>query len=346
MKLFILDPGLRGLSGHHYDFVYKLNAYLTSLGHEVKIYCSIDVGSDVTDRFNNITPHFRSFPYPQHHGEILDYHHHSRLMVEDLSTIEDANYWIWPSAFSFQVNGVRLAQRNVKSVGCVHVEHDYHHTIWGKAQWQDATTDRFKLFAMEHKLVEDYVDINVPCQYVPNPADNIPITHPRSHMRTIGFFGHQRIDKGSNKIPSIIDALADDYNVVWHDSGGGAYYNHPNVNCYGSVPILSDIIRLCDLVVLPYDRTKYRKMSSGIMCETLSLGIPCIVPSGTAQADWIIDNHSGVVFEDDITMAISIAREQYQHIANGAYKAAIDWPHKYGIEKFVSTMMSLGNVYE
>ena len=341
MKLLILDPGLRGLAGHHYDFVHKLNTYLTARGHEVKIYCNANADSDVVGRFNNITPLFRSFPYPQHHGEILDYHHHSRLVFEDLSTIEDADYWIWPSAFSFQVNGVRLAQRNTKSVGCVHVEHDYHHTVWGKAQWQDATTDQFKLFAIEHKLVEDYINIGVPCQYTPNPADNIPIEHPRTHMRTIGFFGHQRTDKGSDKITSIIDALSDRYNIIWHDSGGGARYDHPNVKCYGSVPVLSDIIRTCDLVVLPYDRTKYRKMSSGIMCETLSVGIPCVVPSGTAQADWMRDNQSGVMFEDDIIAAIEVADSQYQQIANGAYRAAVNWSDKYGIEKFVNGLIGI-----
>lgn len=341
MIIHIMDPGLRELVGHHYDFVARLNKHLMKLGHNVSIYSHADTRSDVRERFNNITPHFRSFPYPQHHGEILDYHDHSRLMCEDLQRIPHADLWVWPSAFSFQANGVRLSNRNIRSVGCVHVEHDYHHIVYGAAQWLDAQSDVFKLFAMESKLVQDYLDIGVACSYAPNPADNE--TEPlRTELRTIGFFGHQRADKGSNEVLNIINQLVDRYNVILHDSSGTLQYDHPKVVCYKSVPILSEVMRQCDLVVLPYNRDKYKKMSSGILCESLSLGIPCVVPSETTQEDWISSTGSGVAFTgSDITGAIAQAAAQYQQIATSAHNTSLQWPTKYGIDKFVNALIGI-----
>lgn len=339
MNVVILDPGLRDLTGHHFDFVRKVDAYLCAQGHHVTIYCHRTASRDVLCQFSNIVPHFRSFPYPQFHGEILDYHHHSQMIAEDLEKLPHADCAFWPSVFSFQVNGSRIANK-FTSVGCVHVERNFHHDVYGIAQWVHAMHDNFKLFAIEHKLVADYNDVGVLCQYAPNPADNIPIDRPRLELSTIGFFGHQRADKGSDQIFDIVSKLIDRYNVVWHDSGGGAKYDHPKVTCYGSVPILSDIIRTCDLVVLPYDRTKYRKMSSGILCESLSVGIPCVVPTGTTQADWIRDTGSGVTFDTNVIEAIENAHNTYANIAACAHTTAVDWPHKYGIEKFVNTMLN------
>jgi glycosyltransferase involved in cell wall biosynthesis len=334
-----MDPGLRELTGHHYDFVSRLNSHLSKQGHTVTIYSNIVTKYDVMERFDNIKPKFRSFPYPQVSGEVLDYHHHSQLVYEDLRNIPDADLWIWPSVFSFQVNGIRMSGRQIKSVGCVHVEHNYHHEVYGKEQWLHGQTVTFKLFAMEHKLVQDYLDIGFPCTYAPNPADNV--TEPvKTELKTIGFFGHQRVDKGSNNILELVSHLTDEYNIILHDSSGAVRYDHPKVKCYGSVPVLSDLIRQCDLVVLPYDRTKYRKMSSGILCESLSVGIPCVVPSGTTQEDWINITGSGIVFDNsDILEAIDKAKVQYMHIANKAHQTSLDWPSKYGIEKFVNVMM-------
>jgi hypothetical protein len=343
MNIVILDPGLRDLTGHHFDFVRKADSYLRSQGHRVTIYCHQSASRDVLCQFSNIVPHFRSFPYPQFHGEILDYHHHSQLIAEDLENIPHADRAVWPSVFSFHMNGSRISNKFI-SVGCVHVEHHFHHDVYGAAQWTHAIHDNFKLFAIEHKLVADYVDIGVPCTYAPNPADNTPIEGPRSKLKTIGFFGHQRADKGSSRIFNMVSELVSAYNIVWHDSAGGARYDHPNVTCYGSVPVLSDIIRTCDLVILPYDRTKYKKMSSGIMCESLSVGIPCVVPSGTTQADWIESTGSGIAFDIDIIQAIKKAHDNYPHIAQCAYNTAVEWPHKYGIEKFMSTMLRLENI--
>lgn len=333
MIIHIIDPGLRDLVGHHYDFVSKLYKQLTKQGHIVSVY------ANVSCRINNTIPHFRSFPYPQHYGEILDYHDHSRLIQEDLSNIPEADYWIWPSVFSFQVNGFRMSGRLVKSVGCVHVEHDFHHDVYGTAQWLHSLTDYFKLFALENQLVQHYLDIGVPCSYVPNPADNIPLAEPKAQLNTIGFFGHQRADKGVDTIIPLVEQLVEKYNVVLHDSAGVLRYTHPKVACYASVPVLSDIIRHCDLVVLPYNREKYRKMSSGIMCESLSVGIPCIVPNGTTQADWVNITGAGLVFDNNIIETIECAFNNYQRLADNAYQTAKIWPNKYGIERFIKAMI-------
>jgi len=334
MIIHIMDPGLRDLTGHHYDFVSKLYRQLTKQGHVVSVYANTECDIDIA------TPHFRSFPYPQHHGEILDYHDHSRLIQEDLQSIPDADYWIWPSVFSFQVNGFRMSNRQVKSVGCVHVEHDFHHDAYGTAQWLHSLTDNFTLFAMEHKLVQDYTDIGVPCGYAPNPADNIPLAEPKSQLTTIGFFGHQRADKGADNVIPLVEQLINKYNVILHDSAGVLKYTHPKVTCYASVPVLADIIRQCDLVILPYNRNKYRKMSSGILCESLSVGVPCIVPDGTTQADWVNITHAGLAFKNnDILETIEQASDNYRELANNAYQTATAWPAQYGIEKFIKAMI-------
>ena len=338
MKIHIMDPGLRDLTGHHYDFVNKANSYLRSAGHEVVIFCHRDAKPEVLNKFDNIVAHFRSFPYPQFHGEILDYHYHSQLLSEDLSNIPLADHWLWPSAFSFQVNGCRLSGTSVKSVGCVHVEHQFHHVVYGAAQWLDAAHDNFKLFAIEQKLVEDYVNIGVPCQYAPNPADNVPIAAPKQMLHTLGFLGHQRADKGSNAIADIVAQLMDRYKIVLHDSSGSIRIDHPNVTCHGAVPVLSDLIRQCDLIVLPYDRTKYRKMSSGILCESLSVGVPCIVPSETAQADWVQTTGAGAVFTE-FNVVGAIDSLDYNTAATSAYHVAQNWHNEYGIAKFISALM-------
>ena len=339
MNFNIVDPGLRELSGHHYDFVRKIHNYLTSQGHSVKVYAHINVSEDIVSKFDNITPLFRSFPYPQFHGEILDYHNHSQMISEDLQKVSHADYWIWPSTFSFQVNGFRMSNRMVKSVGCIHVEYDYHHAVYGKEQWIHGLTDNFKLFAMEQKLVKHYNEIGVDCKYVPNPADNYPLENPKTDLKIIGFFGHQRNDKGTNSIIGIIDALVSKYQIILHDSAGQVRYDNTNVQCYSAVPDISVLMRQCDLVILPYDRTKYQKMSSGILCEALSIGIPCIVPSKTTLSDWIEQTSAGLVFEEDIIKAVELANTNYQIVANHAHENAKVWRTKYGIEKFISVLL-------
>jgi glycosyltransferase involved in cell wall biosynthesis len=106
-------------------------------------------------------------------------------------------------------------------------------------------------------------------------------------MARIGFFGDQRVEKGSLLIPKIATLSIDaGLEVVVHDSankidkdacGSGVLH-------LGLIKNLASEISKCDLVVLPYDPTRYQYRGSAVLLESAASGTPVLAPLGTGMA--------------------------------------------------------------
>ncbi|MEO3474423.1 hypothetical protein AAFN86_21325 [Roseomonas sp. CAU 1739] len=141
----------------------------------------------------------------------------------------------------------------------------------------------------------------------PIPAHPLPIrpepgSAPASPpQRALLFAGDARIDKGIALLPDLIPRLAamhPDWRLVAHVNGNSAWgaakaASEALAALPASVPALdlaggrlapADYLALArgvGIALFPYDPVLYRRKSSGVLWETISLGTPVVVPAGT-----------------------------------------------------------------
>ena len=141
----------------------------------------------------------------------------------------------------------------------------------------------------------------------PIPAHPVPIRpepgppaaeRPR---RALLFAGDARLDKGVGLLPDLIPGLAAahaDWQFVAHVNGNSAWgaaraavealaalpTTVANFDLAGGRLASADYLALArsvGIALFPYDPTLYRRKSSGVLWEAISLGTPLVVPAGT-----------------------------------------------------------------
>ncbi len=139
------------------------------------------------------------------------------------------------------------------------------------------------------------------------PAHPLPIrpepgaATPTTPRRALLFAGDARIDKGVALLPDLIPRLAaahPDWRLVAHVNANSAWGAAKAAAealqaLPGSVPSLelaggrlppADYVALArsvGIALFPYDPALYRRKSSGVLWEAISLGTPVVVPAGT-----------------------------------------------------------------
>jgi hypothetical protein len=364
MIINLLDPGLYHIEGHHLEWDRRIAAELIARGHELTVYAHSGVSADVRAMFPHpikLVPLFGHYPYVDPlrldpvAGELLGFIDVAVALAQELKTTAKADLWLWPSLFQAHLYACALISTEVPVAGCIHVEPGFKSAL-GAACWKYAFIKarqaglRMNLGVTGPVLQQEYCALAGDHQFVrplPLPVPGCPGQAPRSSLKTVGFFGHQRQEKGAELVPPLVSALLQEgYQVMLHDCGNAFGPEQiPGLTRIGYVPDLAATIASCDLAVVPYQADSYRYRESAIVWDALASGVPVVVPYGTAPALRVLASGAGKVFllptVESVRSAIAEARQDYGQIAAGAFRASQQWRETHGTEKLVQALIRL-----
>lgn len=361
MRINLLDPGLYGTHGHHLEWDLRVLEELRRLGHEVAVYSNAAIGQDAAAAVAGLAPlvrHFRFSPYGYAEqvdrvaGELILFLDGAALTAQDLRTVRDADAWMWPSIFSSQLYACTMLGTTMPMSGCVHVEPTFM-ASGGPAWWRFAFLKahqarlRMNIGVAGPMLQNEYAPLTAAghIRCFPAAHDGAPSGRAKTALGKIGFFGHQRHDKGVGMLPALVPRLLKDgHEVVVHDSGNLVRADAtPGLTVLGYVPSLATEIARCDLVVVPYDPVAYRARESAIVWDALSSGVPVVVPAGTASSALVLSTGAGRTFSggsaEHVYEAIKAAEREFDQIAAAAFAACLKWRETRGVKHFVAAML-------
>jgi hypothetical protein len=274
--------------------------------------------------------------------------------AEDLRSVREADLWIWPTIRPQEIEASVIAGVRAPMVGCVYWDPgvecgSIEARLWRSALLAaDAAGVSLTLASVEAELRHRFMPIvpNGRFRVVPQPVDGPRIAEPKSALKRIGFFGHQRKEKGSSIVEPLLARLVEDgYRITFHNSFSQA--KSPDVRGVDQLEFVEDIkvpIAECDLVVLPYDVTNYRARGSGILMECIALGIPVTAPVGTLPGRIVEQYGVGNLFLQTtprpIYRSIKIMERNYALFAANAYAAAGRFCERNGVAQFASALLA------
>lgn len=366
MKINILDAGISSRAGHHYDYGLKLLKHYVEAGHDVHVYGYLEMNDEAAadfEAFGPVTKLFRIHPYQAaddydpYAGEIVRNRRESTSIAADLRAVRAADLWIWPTIRAQEIEACVMSGMNgtsVPMVGCVYWDPGVEYRSLDAQLWRNALVSakdaglRLTLASVEAELRHRFMPIVANGRFlvIPHPVDGPPIPEPKTDLRRIGFFGHQREEKGSSMMQPLVARLVKDgYAVTVQNSD--REWQAPDMPGADLLDFVEDIavpIAQCDLVVLPYDVHQYRARGSGILMECLALGIPVTAPIGTLPGRIIEQLGLGPLFiantQGPIYHAIKIAKQKYPVFAVNAHKAAQLFCKRNGVAQFASALLA------
>ncbi len=368
MKINILDAGLRDRAGHHFDYDLKLARHYADAGHDVHVYGFAGMADEVDDAFQkfgavtrliSIYQYQKPSRYDWYAGELAQFGSESASITEDLSSVRQADVWIWPSLRAQEVAACISRGVDVPMVGCLHADPGVESRSFQAMLWRGvflsarSTKLQLTLASAEAELRHRFMPIFDDSKFVivPHPVDGPPIPAPKSALKRIGFFGHQREEKGHAMMNTLLSRLAEDgYAMTFQDSSrDGQAPDVPGVDPLGYVEDLTAAIAECDLVVLPYDVERYYARGSGILAECLALGIPVTAPVGTLPGRTIERFGVGPLFianrADAIHKTIKAADRNYPVFAANAHRTAQQFSKSNGSARFASALLAAAKLW-
>ena len=363
MKINILDSGLCYRVGHHYDYDLKLLRRLVQADHDVHVYGHAGMSDEVVEDFGGsggATRLFGKHPYqgPDEYdwyaGDIVQFRRESASIAEELRSVRQADIWVWPTIRAQEIDACAARGLKVPVVGCVYWEPGIESRSIGAMLWRDALLSAqdvglpFTLASVEAELRHRFMPIlaNGRFAVVPHPVDGPPIPGPKTGLKRIGFFGHQRQEKGLEMMTSLLSRLVrEGYQITFQNSDRDCPVpDVPGVDLLEYVEDIAVPIAECDLVVLPYDVHQYRARGSGILMECLALGIPVTAPVGTLPGRTIERLGVGPLFtansERQIYQAIKATERNYPAFAANAHRNAQQFCKRNGVARFASALLA------
>lgn len=363
MKINILDAGLCYRVGHHHDYDLKLLKHYAQAGHDVHVYGHAGMSEEVANEFREfggVTRLFGTHPYkgPDEYdwyaGEIVQYRRESASIAEELRSVREADIWIWPTLRAQEIDACATRGVKVSMVGCVYWEPGVESRSIGAMLWRDAllsaqeTKLPFTLASVEAELRHRFMPILANGRFVvvPHPVGGPPIPQAKTTLKRIGFFGHQRAEKGLEMVEPLLSRLVGEgYQITFQNSDRDCPVPKvPGVELLEYVEDIAVPIAECDLVVLPYDVHQYRARGSGILMECLALGIPVTAPVGTLPGRTIERVGVGPLFtansEGPIYQAIKAAERNYPTFAANAHRTAQQFCRRNGVAHFASALLA------
>lgn len=363
MKINILDAGISYRAGHHYDYGLKILKDYAKAGHDVHVYGHSGMDDETAADFEKeggVTRLFRTHPYESageydwYAGELVQYRKESLSIAQDLQSVRQADIWIWPTIRPQEIEACVMRSVRAPMVGCVYWDPgvecgSIEARLWRSALLSaEAAGVKLTLASVEAELRHRFMPIVPSGRFlvVPHPVDGPRIAEPKSALKRIGFFGHQREEKGSSIVEPLLSRLVQDgYAITFHNSFHQA--ESPEVAGVDQLKFIEDIavpIAECDLVVLPYDVPKYRARGSGILMECIALGVPVTAPVGTLPGRIVEQLGVGSLFGQTtpgpIYRAIKLIERNYPYFAANAYAAAGRFGERNGVAQFASALLA------
>ena len=363
MKINILDAGIRYRAGHHYDYGLKLARELVAAGHDVHVYGSTVIDEDVVADFSAVAPiskHFNVWPhtvperYDFYAGAFIKHRVEPPVIAQDLMKVRRADLWIFPTMWTQEIVACAFLGVKVPVVGCVYWDpgiewkSDEAQFLRSALVLAQSTKVDITLTSVEPEMRDRFLPIipNGKFITVPQPVDGTPPSAPKKTLKRIGFFGHQRIEKGTSVLKSLMPQLVSEgYSITYPDSFKEIKLpDLPGVERLGYVGDIAEPIAQCDLVVLPYDVDRYRARGSGIVVECLALGVPVTAPLGTLPGRTIAAYGVGPLFSvprgQPVYQAIKTADRDFATFAKKAHQTAKHFSAQNGSARFASALLA------
>jgi glycosyltransferase involved in cell wall biosynthesis len=363
MKINILDAGIRYRAGHHYDYGLKLVRELISAGHDVQVYGASVMDDAVAADFGALAPiskHFTVWPhtlpdrYDFYAGSFVQHRVEPPIIAQDLRKVRSADLWIFPTIWAQEIAACAIRKVDVPVVGCIYWDpgiewkSDDARFLRSALLLAHSAKVDITLTSVEPEMRDRFLPIvpNGKFVTIPQPADGPPLPKAKKELKRIGFFGHQRVEKGTSMLQGLLPHLVQDgYSITYQDSFADIELpDLPGVQRLGYVPDIAEPIAECDLVVLPYDVDRYRGRGSGIVVECLALGVPVTAPVGTLPGRTIERYGVGPLFPvargRQVYKAIKVADQNFANFAKKAHQVAVHFAAHNGSARFANALLA------
>ncbi len=362
MNVNILDPGLVNKFGHHFDLDVKIAKQLNVDGNTVRLYCHQNISAEciqILSEYCQVVPLFSINAYGRAHysdplaGAFVEFNHHTQVLAEEISTIAEADQTIFPSLFAAQLNACAQVP-SIKNVsGCIHGLADHQREL-NLIHWRYSLLRclsrkiNLKIGVVEPELAiecQKFAANDLKIRHFPIPYDGSEKESDNPRLTKIGFFGHQRNEKGAAMIWQIARKLADqNFSIIIQDcTETFSKINHNNINVIPYVENIATEMAKCDGIILPYDAENYKQRGSGILWDALASGIPVVVPFDTSLSRWVDKFDFGVQYYEknvrSIIHAVNEMDSNYLHYLTNAKVASEQWKKSHGLAKFARALI-------
>lgn len=371
MKICLLDPGLRSLSGHHVDWVHQLAREASRRGARVLVGCAKDASTGLLAALAplaEVIPMFSLWPY--HHDRVpasftqaqRDAHemrrhtHESQVLAGELQALPPSDLWLFPTLYAAQAAACALVPMAPAMAACIHKTPDLDGPA-GARSWQQALQALARrsnaapicLGTTTPPLQQAYAALSaLPVQVWPLAHDGLRATRPRQHITTVGILGHQRPEKGLAILPPLVARLLElGLKVLLHDASGQLRApSRPGLQLVsGFVTDFPAMVNLCDLIVVPNDPASYRLSGSGPVWEAMACGVPVLAPRGCYPGDLVQSTGAGLCFDaptpEAIVRTVRDAIHHYPRLAGAAFACSQQWLEHQGVGRFLDRVLSL-----
>lgn len=236
---------------------------------------------------------------------------------------------------------------------------------------QHGLSDRIKFYTDTPELSRDYQLLTrQPIGVLPIPFRGELIAsaerRPDDPLR-LAYLGEARDEKGFPLLPGLIDRLFDDYlrsgraRLLIQANVSAPQYNpqsalalervkrYPEqyVELFGlDAPLAPEayyaLVSQADVVLLPYDRDRYRACSSGTLAEALAGGRPTVVPARSWMSAQVQPG-AGETFHDAASLARAVERliENYDEYRSRAQAHASAWRATHSPDALVAALCGM-----
>jgi glycosyltransferase involved in cell wall biosynthesis len=206
--------------------------------------------------------------------------------------------------------------------------------------------------------------LDFPVGTLPLPQQAVTPCRDRSGTRpvTIGILGHQRGEKGFDKVPAIVARLLaerDDIRVLVHNGWPeGMVAQQQELRAMAAADprlrldertadgvLWAALLDQSDLILCPYNRNRFISSYSAVASEAMANAIPVVVPEGTTMHAVIREfGEPGTIFKEEsveaILAATHAALDDFDRLAGLARQASIRWGETRGAKCLVDTLLS------
>lgn len=206
--------------------------------------------------------------------------------------------------------------------------------------------------------------LDFPVGTLPLPQQAVTPCRDRTGRRpiTIGILGHQRGEKGFDKVPALVERLLAERNDIrvlvhngWPDGMVTQQQQLRDLAARDSRLELDErtadgvlwaqLLDRSDLIVCPYNRNRFISSYSAVASEAMANAIPVVVPEGTTMHAVTREfGEPGTIFREEsveaIQAATNAALDDFDRLAGLAKQASIRWGETRGAKCLVDTLLS------
>jgi len=350
MRVHIHDDGLRFRNGHSFDCDHAIASRLIELGHDVEVSAPHDARPDVHQGFRNLgitvrahyTHNARADSGPDNEKAIL-------TLAASLRETTSAEAWLFPTLTPQQVVAYSLVETVPRMLGLTHIDPGdmgrFGGQLWSNGCHRIHERKLPAVLGAIDPVVGAFTQswsCGLPVHDLPVPLGGDVRKSPPKKARVVGFFGHQRDERGLAMLPGLVhELIGRGYEVVVHDTTARSRGDHPNLRVIPRFvdDLAGEMVR-CDIVVCLMDRRYYRHRLSGIACFAAAAGIPFAVAAGGLPAvrfgRW--SDAIGVYSEltvQDVTKTVDALASNYSAATARAAEMSAHWHANHGVHAFV-----------